>query len=87
MSDTRSVESGERWIAAQSTESEHSDREYVLRREAEDESIAHRSDVDATPDENVTYRSGATIHQFGPDGAAVSTCGGNVTCHTQLPTE
>ncbi|MFC7204618.1 hypothetical protein ACFQJC_13945 [Haloferax namakaokahaiae] len=84
VNETRSVDSGERWVATTLTETAHSDQAYVLTISAEDEGQLVSKEFDATPQADVTYTSGATLYVFGPGESSVHNCGGNVTCYEKI---
>ncbi|MFC7136316.1 hypothetical protein [Halobaculum litoreum] len=87
LNETRSVASGDRWVATTLTEAEHGGETYVITVRPEDEDTVARSEFDTTPREKVTYRSGAKLYRFGPDGSAVHLCGGSPDCYTNVTTE
>lgn len=81
VNESQQVGAGEQWVATTLTESVHGDRAYVLTVSTAEDGRLTSSSFNATPQDGVTYTSGATVYLFSNATAEVHVCGETVTCH------
>ncbi|EJN61648.1 hypothetical protein [Halogranum rubrum] len=81
VNESHRVDAGEQWVATTLTESAHGDGAYVLTISTAEDGRLTSSPFDATPQDGVTYTSGATLYVFSPSSSEVHVCGENVTCY------